>query len=101
MGLTRNISLVFAFALVFLLRTSEAQDQTPAPMMVVQAASASSTPTVSRPAENISSLQVAIRALQQVKAANEEMLKKQEATLQQLDELEKATEQLKVFAKRA
>jgi hypothetical protein len=101
MRLTRKISLAFAFALLFLVRASEAQqNQSPAPMMIVQAASASSTPAVSHPAENGSSLQAAITALQQVKAANEETLKKQQATLQQLDQLQKDAEQLKIFAKR-
>lgn len=38
--------------------------------------------------------------LQQMKAANEEILKKQQDTLQRLDELQKAAEQLKVFSKR-
>jgi len=101
MHLTRKISLAFAFALLFLVRASEAQqNQSPVPMMIVQAASASSTPAVSHPAENSSSLQAAITALQQVKAANEETLKKQQATLQQLDQLQKDAEQLKIFAKR-
>jgi hypothetical protein len=100
MRLTTKISLGFAFALLFLLRASDAQVQSPAPMMVVQAATASSTPAVSHPAENGSSLQAAITALQQVKAANEETLKKQQATLQQLDQLQKDAEQLKIFAKR-
>ena len=95
-----RLSLAFAFALLFLLRASEAQNQSPAPMIIVQAASASSTPAVSHPAENYSSLQAAITALQQVKAANEETLKKQQATLQQLDQLQKDAEQLKIFAKR-
>ena len=35
-----------------------------------------------------------------MKAANAETLKKQETTLQQLDELQKAAEQIKVFTKR-
>jgi hypothetical protein len=100
MRLTTKICLGFAFALLLLLRASDAQNQSPAPMMIVQAASASSTPAVSHPAENNSSLQAAITALQQVKAANEETLKKQQATLQQLDQLQKDAEQLKIFAKR-
>jgi hypothetical protein len=100
MRFTSKISLGFAFTLLFLLRASEAQVQSPAPMMVVQAATASSTPAVSHPAENGSSLQAAITALQHVKAANEETLKKQQATLQQLDQLQKDAEQLKIFAKR-
>ena len=46
------------------------------------------------------SFQAAIKMLQEAKAANDEMLKRQEATLQQLDELQKAADQLKIFSKR-
>ena len=46
------------------------------------------------------SFQAAIKMLQETKAANDEMLKKQEATLQQLGELQKAADQLKIFSKR-
>ena len=46
------------------------------------------------------SFQAAIKMLQELKSANDEMLKKQEATLQQLDDLEKAADQLKIFSKR-
>jgi hypothetical protein len=42
----------------------------------------------------------AIKMLEQIKATNDTTLKKQEAMLQQLDELQKAAEQLKVFSKR-
>ena len=42
----------------------------------------------------------ALKALQDLKATNDELLKKQAATLQQLDELQKAVEQLKVYSKR-
>ena len=38
--------------------------------------------------------------LKEMKAANVETLQKQAATLEQLDELEKAADQLKIFAKR-
>jgi hypothetical protein len=42
----------------------------------------------------------ALKLLDQIKANNDATLKKQEAMLQQLDELQKAAEQLKVFSKR-
>ena len=42
----------------------------------------------------------ALKLLEQIKANNDATLKKQEAMLQQLDELQKAAEQLKVFSKR-
>ena len=39
--------------------------------------------------------------LQQVKAANEEILRKQAATLEQLDDLEKAADQIRIFTGRS
>lgn len=79
----------------------QAQQPTP-PMIVVQAANApTATPVpTAAPAADTGAVEIAIKALEQVKAANEATLKKQEAMLQQLDELQKAAEQLKVFSKR-
>jgi len=78
-----------------------AQQPTPS-MVVVQPAGAATAPTAAAvPAASPSSaVATAIKTLEQVKAANEATLKKQEAMLQQLDELQKAAEQLKVFSKR-
>ncbi len=42
----------------------------------------------------------AVRALRELEAANDEMLKKQAATLERLEELEKAAEQIKIYTKR-
>lgn len=42
-----------------------------------------------------------MQQLQQMKAANEETLRKQEAVLQQLDELQKAADQLRIFISRS
>jgi hypothetical protein len=50
--------------------------------------------------DNSASLQVALKMLKEMKAANEETLRKQAATLEQLDELEKAADQLKIYTKR-
>lgn len=50
--------------------------------------------------DNSGSLQGALKMLQEMKAANEETLRKQAATLEQLDELEKAADQLRVYSKR-
>ena len=77
-----------------------AQQPTPQ-MVIVQAASAATTatPAAPPPAET-ATIDAAIKLLEQTKAANEETLKKQEALLQQLDEIQKAAEQLKVFSKR-
>ena len=81
-----------------------AKAQSPAPI-VVQAASAatvsSNSATTSPPAaQDSEALQAALKSLQEIKATNEETLKKQEAALQQLDELQKAADQVKIFGKR-
>jgi hypothetical protein len=95
--------LFFSFAIVSLfVQGANAQQPTP-PLLVVQAATAAKpavAPVKSVPTESTGSLQAALKALQQAKAANAETLKRQEATLQQLDDLQKAAEQLKIFAKR-
>ena len=73
------------------------------PTVVVQAASpvpAVSTTAVSPLTSDSKSLPMLIKLLQEMKATNEETLKKQEATLQQLDDLQKAAEQIKAFSKR-
>ncbi len=97
------LALVFALATPFLINGAAAQQPTPA-QIVIQAATTASTPVASAKTmaqdSNASSVQAALKALQQIKSANEETLKRQEATLQQLDDLQKAAEQLKVFAKR-
>jgi hypothetical protein len=94
---------VLALASLFFVVPAGAQQPTP-PLMVVQAANAPAPPNVTNaapaPDKSSPSLQIAIKALQKAKAANDETLKKQEAMLQQLDELQKAAEQLKVFSKR-
>ena len=78
--------------------------QQPSPMVVVQPANAATAPAPAAAAAVPSSAEnavaAAIKALEQMKAANDATLKKQEAMLQQLDELQKAAEQLKVFSKR-
>ena len=75
--------------------------QQPTPMIVVQPAGAAPTPAPAGAASSAASaVAAAIKTLEQVKAANQATLKKQEAMLQQLDELQKEAEQLKVFSKR-
>jgi hypothetical protein len=78
-----------------------AKAQSPAPI-VVQAASAETVSSTTSPpvAQDSEALQAALKSLQEIKVANEETLKKQEATLQQLDELQKAADQVKIFGKR-
>ncbi len=51
-------------------------------------------------AENQVTTQAAIQTLEKIKAANDEVLKRQLATLQQLEEIQQAADELKIFAKR-
>ena len=88
--------LVLAFAL------STASAQTPTPIIVQPVNSGSSaTSTSSGPAlAAVSSVPDAIKLLEQIKAANDEVLAKQKAALEKLDELQDAADQLRIFAKR-
>jgi hypothetical protein len=73
------------------------------PMPVVTPA-ASGVPAVSaNPAQlapDSSATDAQIRLLEQMKAANEQILSKQKAVLERLDEMDQAADQLKAFAQR-
>lgn len=89
------LSILASFALAGTLPA-----QSPMPV-VVPAATPGSTPSRA-PAtpDNAGSAQTALKMLQEMKAANEETLRKQAAMLQQLDELAKTAEQIKIYSKR-
>jgi len=87
---------IFALLLTGMLAISTGLAQTPAPAAVqtvvaTPPALPPGTPTSANPISSV---------LQELKTANEETLKKQAATLQQLDEIQKAVEQLKIYSKR-
>ena len=98
MRLTILISLLF-------LGVARAQSPTP---IIVQAANAPNTATSaastsSKPAAamtDVHSIPDAIKQLEQIKAANDEVLAKQKAALEKLDELQDAADQLRIFASR-
>ena len=80
------------------------KSQSPQPV-VVQAASGASVTTsppaqIAGAAQNAAAVQVAIQGLQRLKAANEEVLKRQEDTLRRLEEIQQGADELKIFAKR-
>jgi hypothetical protein len=88
---------------VLLVQSVTAQSPTP---IVVQAAPASpAVPTGSAASAQVvqdsQSIEAAIRLLEQLKAANDEILGKQKAALERLDEMQQAADQLKAFAARA
>jgi predicted transcriptional regulator len=93
--------------LISLLFLGVAGAQSPAPI-IVQAANAANTATTATSTSTKSaaasadpqSIQAAIKQLEQIKAANDEVLAKQKAALERLDELQDAADQLRIFAKR-
>ena len=94
-------TIPFVFAVLLVVVGLKAQSPTP---IIVQAASATAaTSTSSKPAPTATdtqSLPNAIKSLEQIKAANDEVLAKQKAALERLAELQDAAEQLRIFAKR-
>lgn len=74
--------------------------QSPAPIVVQAASTMPAKPAANAPVAMVSSVPDAIKALEQVKAANDEVLAKQKAALEKLDELQEAADQLRIFAKR-
>lgn len=89
------------FCLIVAVAFSAAKAQSPTPI-IVQAASA-------MPAKSTSSVPIvaagtsvadAIKLLEKIKADNDEVLAKQKAALERLDELQEAADQLRIFAKR-
>jgi hypothetical protein len=77
--------------------------QAPAPI-VIQAANAPPAAPASRaqaaPAASSSDPRAVVQLLQEMETTNAETLKKQEAALAALDELQKAAEEIKIFSKR-
>jgi len=51
-------------------------------------------------AQNAAAVQVAIQTLERIKSTNDDVLKRQETTLRQLEEMQQAAEELKIFSKR-
>jgi hypothetical protein len=92
---------LLVFTLTLAVVPNSLRAQSPAPIIVQAATATPAAKTIPIPiAKDSETNQVAVRMLQQMKDANEDLLKRQEATLQRLDELQKAAEQLKIFSKR-
>jgi hypothetical protein len=93
--------ILFVFPLLLALVAVSAQSPTP---IVVQAASGTTVTSTSSKsvaaAPDVHSIPDAIKLLEQIKAANDEVLAKQKAALERLDELQDAADQLRIFAKR-
>lgn len=91
-----TLSILTSFALAGLLSA-----QTPMPI-IVQAVTPAATTSTQAPAaaEKSGSMSEVLKILQAMKAANEETLKKQAETLQLLDDVEKAADQIRIYTRR-
>jgi hypothetical protein len=92
-----RISLFF-LALTAVLSIATLYPQSPAPVIVQAAPTA---PKVVQVPAVGDATAANLKMLRELKAANEETLKKQEAALQTLDELQKAADQIKLYTKRS
>jgi hypothetical protein len=88
------------FCLVVLLSLSATKAQSPAPIIVQAASPAAATSKTAATIPVTSSVPDAIKLLEQLKATNDEVLAKQKAALDQLDELQQAADELRIFSKR-
>jgi hypothetical protein len=88
------LAITFAFA-------STLAAQSPVPIIVPAMTPATMTKAPAAATETDNSLSAALKLLQEMKAANDEILAKQAATLIQLDELEKEAQQIRIYTKRS
>ena len=88
----KNKLFAVVSVLVVALMLATLRAQSPAPVVAAPASAATAT--------NSASMQATMKSLQALKEANEQILKKQEATLAALDELQKTADQIKIFSKR-
>ena len=92
----RTYFFIFAVAVL----VSVASAQSPAPIVVPAMTPATTAKSAATPAVATIAIDTTLKALQEMKAANTEILKQQEATLQKLDELEKAAQEIRIYTKR-
>ncbi|MEY2499611.1 MAG: hypothetical protein QOD12_3167 [Verrucomicrobiota bacterium] len=92
---SKVLILALTFALVCTLAA-----QSPVPVIVPAMTPATTTKAPAATTETDNSLPAALKLLQEMKAANDEILAKQAATLTQLDEMEKAAQQIRIYSKR-
>jgi hypothetical protein len=90
-----TLSVLVTFVLAGLLPA-----QSPVPVIVPAVTPAIAKAPAAAPNATSDSISAALKMLQEMKIANEEMLGKQAAMLAQLDELEKAAEQIRIYTRR-
>ena len=96
----RSYLIVFSVSIVCLLCLGSSDGQMAAPV-IIQAATPAPAGVVKPDAPTLETgAQSTVQLLQEMQAANAATIKKQEAALATLDELQKAAEELKIFSKR-
>jgi hypothetical protein len=92
----RALTLSFIAAAILV---SNGVAQTPMPV-VVPAMTPATSQSPAAAAVTTAATQATLKALQAIKAANDEILKQQAATLEKLDEAEKAANEIRINTKR-
>jgi ABC-type proline/glycine betaine transport system substrate-binding protein len=91
------------FCVFVFVALSAAKAQSPAPIIVQAASPVTTNSTASKTsaaAPMASSVPDAIKLLEKMKTDNDEVLAKQKAVLERLDELQQAADELRIFSKR-
>ena len=90
------------FLLPFFIGVVALKAQSPAPIVVQPANAVSSvkSPTGATASATAQSIPDAIKSLEGIKAGNAEVLAKQKAALEKLEELQDAADQIRIFGKR-
>jgi hypothetical protein len=85
---------------VLTLFVSMSAGQSPIPVVVPAMTPATNAQSPAAAAVTATATQTTLKALQAIKAANDEILKQQAATLEKLDEMEKIAQDMRIFSKR-
>lgn len=93
-------AIIFFLLAAVAIGSSNAQSQSPMPVIVPAMTPVTGAKTTGAADTAAGSAQAVLKALQAMKAANEEILKQQAAALQRLDEMEKAANEIRIYSKR-
>ena len=91
-------SILSIFAVGLFVSASYAQSPMPIVVPAMTPATTAQSPVTA--AVTTASTQTTLKVLEAMKAANIEILKQQDATLQKLDEMEKAAQEIRIYSKR-
>ncbi|HEV2803855.1 MAG TPA: hypothetical protein VGW57_02880 [Chthoniobacterales bacterium] len=91
--------LLFVSLIATVTLASTVLAQTPIPIVVPAMTPAKNQSPVTA-AVTAAATETSLKALEAIKAANDEILKQQTATLEKLDEIEKAANELRIYSKR-